>query len=115
MIDDDVEFLEEASEIIGHTGYDSVSMTDVGYTIGKLRAEKPDVVLLDLKMKKMSGLQIAMEIRKDKLLKNIPVISMSYIYLENDVMGTCGICSRLMKPFYPEDVIEVVGKAMSRG
>jgi CheY-like chemotaxis protein len=108
LIDDDAEFLEEAKLMLNKTDYEAVCLTDNEYEIGKLRSIRPDVILLDIKMRIRSGLQIAFEIKRDAMLKNIPIIAMSSVYIENDVLALCGIKERLMKPFFPADVIKSV-------
>jgi CheY-like chemotaxis protein len=108
LIDDDAEFLEETKEMLKQTGYEIVCLTDNEYEIGRLRSIRPDVILLDIKMRIRSGLQIAFEIKRDAMLKEIPIIAMSSVYIENDVLALCGIKERLMKPFFPADAIKSV-------
>ncbi len=48
------------------------------------RQELPDVVLLDLKMPGMSGLETLIRIRSDQRLKDIPVIITTHSSLESD-------------------------------
>lgn len=115
LIDDDAEFLEEVKEMMKQSGYEILCMTDAEYAIEKLRAARPDVILLDIKMKVRSGLQIAFEIKRDPMLKYIPIIAMSAVYVENDVLGICGIRERLMKPFFPADVKEKVETVLNAG
>jgi DNA-binding response OmpR family regulator len=113
LIDDDAEFLEEAKLMLNKTDYEAVCLTDNEYEIGKLRSIRPDVILLDIKMRIRSGLQIAFEIKRDAMLKNIPIIAMSSVYIENDVLALCGIKERLMKPFFPADVIKSVENVLA--
>ena len=108
LIDDDAEFLEEAKLMLKKTDYEAVCMTDDEYEIGKLRSERPDVIMLDIKMRIRSGLQIAFEIKRDAMLKHIPIIAMSAVFIENDVLALCGIKERLMKPFFPADAVKSV-------
>jgi DNA-binding response OmpR family regulator len=108
LIDDDVEFLSEVKEMMNSSGYEIVCMSDTEYGIDKLRAARPDVILLDIKMRIRSGLQIALEIKRDQMLRCIPIIAMSAVYIENDVLGICGIKDRLMKPFFPTEVVSKV-------
>ncbi len=113
LIDDDAEFLEEAKEMLKQTDYEIVCLTDNEYEIGKLRSERPDVILLDIKMKIRSGLQIAFEIKRDAMLKHIPIIAMSSVYIESDVLALCGIKERLMKPFFPADAVKSVESVLA--
>jgi CheY-like chemotaxis protein len=115
LIDDDAEFLEETKEMLKEAGYDVVCLTDTEYEIGKLRSERPDVILMDIRMKIRSGLQIAFEIKRDDMLKHIPIVAMSSAYVENDVLALCGIKEKLDKPFFPEDVVRSVDRVLIAG
>jgi CheY-like chemotaxis protein len=113
IIDDDAEFLHEVKEMLKQTPYEVVCLKDDEYEIGKLRSERPDMILLDIKMRIRSGLQVAFEIKRDPTLKYIPIIAMSGVYVEDDVMALCGIKERLMKPFFPADLVDKVEKMMN--
>jgi CheY-like chemotaxis protein len=113
IIDDDPEFLQEVKEMLKQTSYQVVIYRDNEYEIEKLRSERPDAILLDIKMRVRSGLQIAFEIKRDPMLKHIPLIAMSAVYIEDEVLAMCGIKERLMKPFFPADVIDSVEKVIN--
>ncbi len=113
IIDDDPEFLQEVKEMLKQTEYQVICLKDTEYEIEKLRSERPDVILLDIKMRVRSGLQIAFEIKRDPMLKHIPMVAMSAVYVENEVLSMCGIRERLMKPFFPADAIEIVEKVLN--
>jgi CheY-like chemotaxis protein len=115
LIDDDIEFLAEVKEMLAQSGYELLCLSDNDYSIEKLRAARPDVIFLDIKMRIRSGLQIAFEIKRDPMLKYIPIIAMSAVFIENEVLSMCGIKERLMKPFFPADVMEKVETALNPG
>lgn len=51
-----------------------VSVTDSTQAIDKIRSERPSVLLLDLNMPEVSGLEILSQVRSDDELKQLPVI-----------------------------------------
>lgn len=115
VVDDDKEFLEELREILALSGYELLAVDDATKVLGLARAEKPEVILLDLKMPQKSGFQVADELRHFSELSHIPIIAMS-AYLKDDytaLLNLCGIKRYLKKPFYPLDVIAQIEEVLA--
>jgi CheY-like chemotaxis protein len=51
-------------------------------------ATRPDLILLDLNLPKMSGLEVLQEIKADSDLRRIPVVILTTSNAEEDVIGT---------------------------
>jgi CheY-like chemotaxis protein len=52
--------------------------------IAKAKAQKPDVILLDVMMPEMNGIEVLMELKKDPTIKNIPIIMLTNLSGEQD-------------------------------
>jgi two-component system, sensor histidine kinase and response regulator len=114
IIDDDKEFLEELTETLSLSGYETISVEDpdrireiVGKTI-------PDVILLDLKMPKKTGFQVAYELNEYPEWAQVPIIAMS-AYFNQEKMSIppmFRIKKCLKKPFNPLDVITEINNAI---
>ena len=76
LVDDDVSFLEELAEMIKMSGYRVVTCAKSADAIKAVLKEKPDVILMDLKMDGISGFQLVMLLKQYKEASNIPVIMM---------------------------------------
>lgn len=77
----------------------------------KVRKETPDIVLLDIVMPRMGGLEVLEELRRDKKLRSIPVIviSNSGQPVELDRAKKLGARDWLIKTeFDPKEVISKV-------
>lgn len=108
IIDDDKEFLEELKETLNLNNYEVAAFSDGTSALGMVSRIKPDVILLDLKLKGKSGFQIAYELRRFPKSANIPIIAMTAYFTEKEhteLMDMCGIRTCLMKPFNPLDAI----------
>ncbi len=71
---------------------------------------KPIVILLDLKMPKMNGIQVLQQIKADENLKTIPVVILTSSRESNDLQ-TCyqlGVNAYVVKPVKFEDFMEAV-------
>ena len=62
--------------------------------------ENPAVILLDLKLPKVDGLQVLQQIKSDERLKMVPVIVLTSSRQEKDVMGSyeLGVNAYVVKP-----------------
>ena len=67
----------------------------------------PDVVITDVIMPKMNGLELCLEIKKSPLLNHIPVIIISAKNEEQDSIEglKCGADAYIAKPFQPEELL----------
>lgn len=66
-------------------GYRVLSAGDGLEALGVLRSDTPDLILLDLIMPKMSGLEVLDLVKRDPRLKDIPVLILSNLGQEADV------------------------------
>ena len=78
LIDDEEMLCEMMKQRLEHTGGFEVGFATDGKT-GLLMAKKgsPDVILLDIRMPKMSGIEVLKALKKDYPLSEIPVIMLS--------------------------------------
>lgn len=116
IVDDDKEFLEELRETLDLSGYDLVAVNDPLVVLDTVKSVKPAVILLDLKMPKKSGFEIADDLRRLSECGNIPIIAMSAFYKDEYAMliRMCGIKRCLTKPFNPLDVIAEIEMALGQ-
>jgi len=72
--------------------------------------ENPAVIILDKKMPKMDGVELLREVKKDKILKEIPVVMFSSSNYENDIIESyaAGASAYIVKPINIEDYYKAV-------
>jgi two-component system cell cycle response regulator DivK len=85
VVDDDAEFLEEIEEVLHSKGYSVEVVSDPFAAVEAVARSKPDAVLLDLKMKGKSGLEIAAELSESPETAGIPVIAMTAHFAEEEL------------------------------
>ena len=108
VVDDNEEFLDELREMLELSGYAPLATTDSITVLDQVRMAQPDLVLLDLKMQRKSGFQVADELKKCPETVHIPIIAMTGYYTDEEyaqLINSCGIRKCLKKPFNPLDVI----------
>lgn len=75
MVDDEPTTIDVLEMFLRGEGYENfVTTTDSPNAVALARRERPDVLLLDLMMPEVGGLEILREIRNDEELKHLPII-----------------------------------------
>lgn len=118
IIDDDKEYLDDLRGVLERAGYEVCCLNDSTTAVKTVMASRPDVVLLDLRMKRMSGFEVADEIHRLPDIKNIPIIAVTGHYTMKEhtwLMNFCGITKCLKKPFNPLDVIAEIEHVVADG
>jgi len=98
-------------------GYKVLVAADGKETLNVIKQQKPDVVLLDIMMPKMNGLDVLAQMKKDETMKMIPVIILTALIQDltkvKSLMG--GADDYLMKSeVMPGEVIKKVEKVMAK-
>ena len=74
IVDDDLHAIEILTRMLGREGYECVSASSGKAALDSVRGKPVDVILLDVMMPEMDGLQVCEHLRKDDALRQIPVI-----------------------------------------
>lgn len=116
MIDDDEVFLDELSEVLSTSGYDTVAVTDTKQAMQTAQEIRPSVILLDLKMPGKNGFELAFELKNRPGLGAIPVIAMSGFFRAQKIplLELIGIRKCLAKPLNPLDVIWTIEETLGK-
>ncbi len=79
----------------------------------KVETNKPDLILLDIKMPVMNGIEVCVKLKKNPETRNIPVIVVS-VLADNEEIVSLGVRSTIAKPFAPERLLNEVKLALAR-
>lgn len=103
--------LEVNLEMEGHAVVTAVDGQDA---LDKVRADPPDLILLDVMMPNVNGWQVAEALKADASTRAIPVVFLSARAMEADVRkGTeIGVESYVTKPFDPIDLMDLVSRLL---
>ncbi|MDE2491812.1 MAG: response regulator [Elusimicrobia bacterium] len=78
LIADDVpDLLEALKETLEREGYRVTAVEDGAAALAAIRAQPPDIAVLDMKMPRMTGFDVCRALREDPLLENLPVVILS--------------------------------------
>jgi len=115
FIEDEAAIQKTLGESLRRKGYEVKAALDGEIGLRLAKAEKPDLILLDLILPKIHGLVVLEELRKDKQTKDIPVIILTNLENVGEVERAIqlGATTYLVKTNYSlEEVIEKVRKAL---
>jgi len=110
IIDDNEDSLRELEQILKMAGYTPVMVNDIFGNVDTVIENKPDVILMELKMPHKNGFALADAINRVFETEKIPIIAMSNLFEDEFkwLMDFCGIKRWIKKPFLPLDVIWAV-------
>ena len=101
VVDDERDLVETIKIRLVAEGFQVIEAFDGFQGLEKVKAQNPDLVLLDVMMPKLNGYQVCREIKKSDRLKNIPVIMLTSKTQESDKFWgvEVGADDYLAKPF----------------
>lgn len=107
LIEDDAVMLALLQTLMEYEGFETVQldgMGKVGDIVDLLRRERPDLILMDVHLRQINGLDLLRELRKDPLLQAVRVIISSGMELssESSLEGADGF---ILKPYMPDDLV----------
>ena len=106
VADDDVDVRMLVALKLRHSGYDVVDVGDGAAAVEACRNEKPDLVVLDLMMPVMSGLEACRAIKAEPKLADVPVVLLTARAQNTDVDAglAVGADAYVTKPFSPKEL-----------
>jgi DNA-binding response OmpR family regulator len=100
IIEDETDAAEMFAEMMRVNGFRVIKMFSSAPAISLIAQEKPDLIILDVMMPDISGLEVVRYMRRDPNLEKIPVIIVSAKSMPNDIKNglEAGASLYLTKP-----------------
>jgi DNA-binding response OmpR family regulator len=113
VVDDEPEIVKLVRAYLEGAGYRVVTAKDGREALLVARHEKPDLIILDLTMPEMDGLEFTRRLRREK---NTPIIMLTARVEETDrVIGLeLGADDYVTKPFSPREIVARVRAVLRR-
>src|SRR5437870_4743947 len=113
VVDDETRITQLARDYLAHAGFGVLTAHDGPVALATFKTEHPDLVVLDLGLPGLDGLDVTRALRKDS---NVPVIMLTARSEESDkLVGLeLGADDYMTKPFSPKELVARVRAVLRR-
>lgn len=116
VVDDDVNTARITERMLTVRGYDVMTATDGTRALELVAERRPDCILLDIMMPRMSGLEVLNHLKHDPETAEIPVILLTAKSQDEDVLTGYreGAEYYITKPFTAQELLYGIGLVLAR-
>lgn len=117
IVEDDPLIQRMYQKIFSFEKYDTVLAGNGEEGLAKASSEKPDLILLDIMMPKMNGLEALEKLKSDQATKKIPVVMLTNLAGEKEAQTalTKGAVKYIVKSDYePKQVTDMVKEILKK-
>src|SRR5437762_2127351 len=113
VVDDEPSIAQIAGDYLRHGGFGVITASNGVDALALARAEQPDLVVLDLGLPRMDGLEVAKTLRREG---NVPIIMLTARIEESDRLAglELGADDYMTKPFSPRELVARVKSVLRR-
>jgi CheY-like chemotaxis protein len=115
-VDDDPQVLKLLRLNFELEGYDVVSATDGPGALDAVERDDPDVLVCDVMMPGIDGLEVVRRVRSQRPRSTLPIVLLSAKALRGDAEAglAAGADEYVTKPFDPSELVEVVAGLLAK-
>jgi two-component system, cell cycle response regulator DivK len=111
-IEDNEYNLKIVRQLLSRTTYRLIEALDGEQGVVAARRELPDLILMDIQLPKISGLDATRQLRADPATTDIPIVAITSFALSGDreKAKEAGASAYLAKPYSPRELLELIRK-----
>jgi DNA-binding response OmpR family regulator len=116
VVDDEPHIIKLIESRLKSSGYNVITAADGLEGFEKAKAERPDIILLDITMPRMTGKEALMKLKADKQTSSIPVIMLTGRSGAADIVDCLnkgGAADYIVKPFMAEDFLNKINAVLA--
>ena len=116
VIEDEVLIRESICDVLILNGFETINESNGESGLQRAYSLKPDLILCDINMPKISGLDVLKEIRANNELKHIPFVFLTALSTMDDlrVGMNLGAEDYLVKPYHNKDLVSIISKQLKK-
>jgi CheY-like chemotaxis protein len=113
VIDDEPDVVRLIVKVLSGRGHIVQIARDGASALARVKAEPPDVILLDSDLPKINGAEVCRRLKGDRTTADIPVVMMTAEYIDiYDVGQEAGPNAFVVRPFVRDVLANVVERAL---
>jgi len=115
LVDNNADNREMYAEYLRICGFRVIACSDSVASVDFARSCVPDIILLELRMNRMNGVEVLTQIRKEPSLGHVPVVALtaSVLSFERAAAMAAGFTELLPKPCFPEDLASAIRRIVA--
>ena len=115
IVEDDAKNLTLLRDVLQVSGYSTIEATDGKQAIELARTKKPDLILMDIQMPEIDGLEATRILKMDTTTRNIPIIALTAFAMKGDKERVleAGCDGYLIKPIDIKELLKTVTEYLS--
>ena len=104
-------------DLLARTSYRLIEANDGETGVATARQERPDLIIMDIQLPRMSGLDATRALRADPATAHIPIIMITSFALSGDDQKAkeAGATDYLAKPYSPRELLETIRRLAPEG
>jgi two-component system, cell cycle response regulator DivK len=104
-------------DLLRRTSYRLIEAHDGEAGLAMARRERPDLILMDIQLPKISGIEATRTLRREPATAAIPIIAITSFALAGDEQKAmeAGATAYLAKPYSPRDLLAMIRKLVPEG
>lgn len=116
IVDDEPRMLQLFGMALEHVGYRIAVAQDANQALAKAQTENPDLIILDVMLPGVSGLELCQQLRHEPRTANIPIIMLSAkVEVPDRIAGLrAGADEYVIKPVIPAELIARIESLLER-
>jgi CheY-like chemotaxis protein len=112
LAEDDLTMVTLLKTLLGMEGYQVVALSIDDDVVEAVRADRPDILLMDVHLPHANGLDVLAQLRKDDETMDLKVVMSSGLNLELECKYH-GADDFLLKPYMPDDLLKILKKNLN--